>query len=974
MEATPGERGQQAPKPFDGTRADFELAYFSDDARSAAVLEDPGVRALVAALTGNSSYLARLLKVHPEWIAALFCEPPSQVLDRLIEEMTDAINAPDQANLMKLLRLAKAKHAVLVASADITGIWTLEQVTDALTRLADVCVRVTLDWLMKEAARKGQLLVPPETACCEGSGIVILGMGKYGAGELNYSSDIDLVIFYEPDTLPLKEGIYDGEFCVKLGQGLVRIMQERTGDGYVFRTDLRLRPDPGATPIAVSLPAAEVYYESRGQNWERAAFIKARPVAGDLEAGARFLKGLEPYVWRRNLDFAAIADIHSMKRQIHAVQGHGHIAVAGHNIKLGRGGIREIEFFVQTQQLIAGGRDRDLRGRATVPMLHMLAQKKWISDRTAGEMEAAYRFLRTLEHRLQMINDEQTQMLPSSERGLDHVACFMGFGTRDAFAAVLTQHLENVQSHYAQLFEMAPSLAEEGGSLVFTGTEDDPETLETLRRLGFHQVSEISQTVRGWHSGRFAATRSPRSRELLTALMPELLKALGRTSDPDRAFTHFDRFLTGLPAGVQLFSMFYSNPSLLTLLAGICGTAPRLAHYLSQNPAVLDAVLAPDFFTVLPDREVLRESLAQALAPARDYQDVLDFARVWARDHRFRLGVRVLTGSADAEEAGPAYAALAGELVTAMVPVAETQMAGRHGVMPGGECVVVAMGKLGSEEMSAGSDLDLIMIYDVENEETQSQGPRPLFASQYYARLCQQLVSSLTAPTAEGKLYEVDLRLRPSGNAGPVATRLASFIAYQASEAWTWEHMALTRARALSGPGRLKSKVSQAIHATLTARRDPEKTAADVADMRRRIAGEFPGASPWDLKYVPGGLIDLEFICQHLQLVHGHAHEQVLATHTRLSFQRLHEAGVLTASAADTLIAGLDLHQNLTQILRICVTGPFQPAEVGEGLRALLARAGNAPDFSALEAQLRETQGDIRDLFETLVAPLQTSI
>ncbi len=510
MEATPEEKGQQAPKPFDGTRADFELAYFSHDERSAAVLEDPGVRALIAALTGNSSYLARLLKVHPEWIEALFCVSPSQALDRLIGETADAINAPDQATLMKLLRLAKAKHAVLVASADITGIWTLEQVTDALTRLADVCVRVTLDWLVREAARKGQLLVPPETACCAESGIVILGMGKYGAGELNYSSDIDLVIFYEPDTLPLKEGIYDGEFCVKLGQGLVRIMQERTGEGYVFRTDLRLRPDPGATPIAVSLPAAEIYYESRGQNWERAAFIKARPVAGDLEAGARFLKGLEPYIWRRNLDFAAIADIHSMKRQIHAVQGHGHIAVAGHNIKLGRGGIREIEFFVQTQQLIAGGRDRDLRGKATVPMLYMLAQKKWISDQTASEMEAAYRFLRTLEHRLQMINDEQTQTLPSSDSGLDHVACFMGFETRDAFALVLTRHLENVQSHYAQLFETAPSLAEDGGSLVFTGTEDDPETLETLRRLGFHQASEISHIVRGWHTGRFAAPRSPR--------------------------------------------------------------------------------------------------------------------------------------------------------------------------------------------------------------------------------------------------------------------------------------------------------------------------------------------------------------------------------------------------------------------------------------------------------------------------------
>lgn len=973
MEVKLRQRGNRAPKPFDVMRAEFEIADLAAHERTAHALADPEVRALVAGLAGNSPYLARILKVHPEWIADLIDLDPAAALEQLLEETARALNAPDQATIMRLLRLAKARHALLVAAADVTGIWSLEQVTAALTRFADICVQVTINWLMKEAARKGQLLVAPEDASCEGSGIVILGMGKYGAYELNYSSDIDLVIFYEPDTLPLKEGIYDGEFCIRLGQGLVKIMQERTGEGYVFRTDLRLRPDPGATPIAVSLPAAEVYYESRGQNWERAAFIKARAVAGDLEAGARFLKGLEPYVWRRNLDFAAIADIHSMKRQIHAVQGHGIIAVAGHNIKLGRGGIREIEFFVQTQQLIAGGRDRDLRGKATVPMLHMLANKQWISQETADEMEAAYRFLRTLEHRLQMINDEQTQTLPANESGLDHVACFLGFATREEFADALTGHLRNVQAHYAQLFETAPSLAEGGGNLVFTGTDDDPETLETLRKLGFHQVSDISATIRGWHSGRFPATRSPRSRELLTALMPELLKALGRTSDPDKAFTRFDQFLTGLPAGVQLFSMIYSNTSLLSLLAGICGTAPRLAIYLSQNPAVLDAVLAPDFFTILPDRDTLRESLEQALAPARDYQDILDFARVWAREYRFRLGVRVLTGSADAEEAGPAYAALAGELVSAMVPIAERQIADRFGPMPGGECVAVAMGKLGSEEMSAGSDLDLIMIYDVENDEVQSQGERPLYASQYYARVCQQLVSSLTAPTAEGKLYEVDLRLRPSGNAGPVAARLESFIAYQSSEAWTWEHMALTRARVLGGPAKLRGRVIEAIRNTLTSPRDPHATAADVVDMRQRIAKEYPGTNSWDLKFVPGGLIDLEFICQHLQLIHGHEHPDVLTQHTRSAYVRLRDKGLLQPAIAERLIAALDLNQNLTQVLRTCVTGLFKAEEATDGLLSLLARAGNAPDFSALEAQLRESQIEVRDVFELLVGSMQAS-
>ncbi|MDX5366455.1 MAG: bifunctional [glutamine synthetase] adenylyltransferase/[glutamine synthetase]-adenylyl-L-tyrosine phosphorylase [Alphaproteobacteria bacterium] len=786
------ENGSNAPAPFDEARVaremeDLEAAVAAkEDPALAALMRDPAAQHLVRSIFGNSPFLGRIIRLHPDWLPRLLNRAPEDAMDDLLARAAAARDLEKQADVMAALRHAKAEAALLIALADITGAWSLEKVTGALTAFADMAVGSSVVWLLRNAAARGQILRTPQEVSPEGSGLVLLGMGKYGSGELNYSSDIDMVVFYEPGQLPLKDGLDDGEFFVRLTKDLVKMLQERTADGYVFRTDLRLRPDPGGTPVAVSLPAAESYYESRGQNWERAAFIKARPVAGDLAAGERLLKTLTPYVWRKNLDFAAIDDIHSMKRQIHAVGGHGVVAVAGHNIKLGRGGIREIEFFVQTQQLIAGGRDYDLRGKQTCPMLEELAAKKWIAPETAEEMKEAYRFLRTLEHRLQMIDDEQTHSLPVSDTDLDHVACFMGFAGRAAFAEALTRRLECVRDHYAKLFETAPPLGEEGGSLVFTGTEDDPETLETLRGLGFTRPSEMSEAIRSWHSGRFPATRATRSRELLTSLMPALLRSLSRTANPDTAFDRFDKFLTGLPAGVQLFSMLYSNPHLLDLLAGICGTAPRLATYLSQNPRVLEAVVDPDFFKVLPGREELNRSLRDALVHAEDYQDMLDFARVWAREYRFRLGVRVLSGSADAEEAGPAYAALASELVAALAPAAEDKVAEKHGRIEGGRFCVVAMGKLGSEEMGASSDLDLIVIYDTPDAEAQSDGERPLYASQYYARVCQQLINALTAPTAEGKLYEVDMRLRPSGNAGPIATAFGSFVSYQETEAWTW--------------------------------------------------------------------------------------------------------------------------------------------------------------------------------------------
>jgi glutamate-ammonia-ligase adenylyltransferase len=757
-------------------------------------------------------------------------------------------------------------------------------------------------------------------------------------------------------------------FLVRLTRDLVRLLQERTEHGYVFRTDLRLRPDPGSMPLAISTDAGLNYYESVGQNWERAALIKARAVAGDIAAGQALLQSLAPFIWRKYLDFAAIADIHAMKRQIHAVRGFGEIAVAGHDIKVGRGGIREIEFFVQTQQLIAGGRQPALRVAGTLTGLERLAAAGWIEPEVQADLDRAYRFLRTVEHRLQMIADEQTQTLPPDPERLLGLARFCGFPDTEAFGARLTAELGRVQAHYARLFEHSPELTSGGANMVFAGEADDPGTLEALAGMGYARPGAVIEGVRGWHHGRYPAVRAPRARELLTEVQPLLIEALSRTPDPDQAFVSFDHFLAELPSGVQLFSLLKQHPRLLDLIAAIMGTAPRLARILSQRRRAFDAVLTPGFFGAIPTEADLRQIIGSEFEGAADFQEVLDRARRIVHEQAFLVGVRVLTGSISAAQAGGAYALLAECMIGAIQAEVEREMARVHGHVPGGAMAVVAMGKLGGREMTAASDLDLIVVYDFDPAATMSDGLRPLAPTHYYTRLAQRLLSALTSQTAEGNLYEVDMRLRPSGQKGPLATQLAGFVHYQQHDAWTWEHLALTRARVVSGPPALRAAVEAAIRAALTRPRDPARTAKDVRDMRALIEREKGSGDLWELKLVRGGLVDLEFIAQYLQLVHAYAHPEVLATNTAAALTHLERAGLLAPEAADVLLPAARLFGNLTQVLRLCLDGPFAAGKAADGLKALLVRAGEAPDFSRLEADLGARQAAVAALFDAIVA------
>lgn len=969
------------PRPFDAEKAatglerwrDDALRRTGDDPALATFMQDCTVdgtpaRALLDCCFGNSPFLTACLLRDPAFLRQLLETGPDATRTALFDEVQASLSAERKIDvLMRGLRVGKRRVALLTALADIAGLWPLETITETLSDYAETALSLASGHLLREGHLGGHLRLPDPDRPENNSGFVVLGMGKLGARELNYSSDIDIIVLYDHDRIDYTGTKSPQEFFVRLTKSLVRIMDERTGDGYVFRTDLRLRPDPGSTAVAISTDAAETYYESFGQNWERAAMIKVRTVAGDRERGAAFIRHLRPFVWRRSLDFYAIQDIHSIKRQINAHRGGATVAVAGHNIKVGRGGIREIEFFAQTQQLIWGGRVPEVRPARTLDAINALVTLGQVDDTVRSDLDRCYRFLRGLEHRLQMIDDAQTQTLPEDDTRLSHVATFYGFTDLPSFDAAVRGVLETVERHYAALFEEAPSLAPDNGNLVFTGHEDDPGTLATLSSMGFTNPQSIAATIRGWHHGRYRATRSTRSKELLTELIPTLLTALGRTAQPDSAFFRFDEFLAGLPAGVQIFSLFHANPPLLDLVAEIMGDAPRLASILAKRPNLLDSVLALDFFDAIPGADVLGAELDRQLEHCHSYEEVLDVSRLWSNGRRFQVGVQTLRRLIDAREAGYALTNIADAVLSRLLTATEAEFVRLHGTVPGGGLAVVALGKMGGREMTATSDLDLITVYDTAEGADTSDGPKPLSRNDYFIRLTQRFVNAITALTAEGRLYEVDMRLRPSGSKGPLAVSLPAFIKYNAEDAWTWEKLAQTRARAVCGPPDLCRKVETALRSSLTAAQDPDKVLADVADMRALMARERKAANLFDVKLYRGGLVDVEFIVQYLLLRHAATLPQILTPTVGEALPRLREAGLLTADQAATLLEAQGLWLAIQGLLRYSIDGTFNEAEAPAGLTQRLAAAAAEPDFERLKARMTDLYDRVHAIFRTVI-------
>jgi len=897
------------------------IAYDPDlgaEARALVGGLNPETEQLIAGAAGSSPYLRRLIEQEAEWIGPALAEP-RQALASVFEDCKTL--PPDQ--LKPGLRRAKRRVALLTALCDLCGSWSLEEVTTALTHFgelsADVAIKAEIAALIRRQKLPGLTEADVETA----GGLSILAMGKMGAYELNYSSDIDLICLFD-------ETRFDPDVFFEARQGMARAtrnmcatLSDRTSDGYVFRTDLRLRPDPAVTPACIAMETAERYYESLGRTWERAAYIKARPCAGDLEAGEAFLKTLRPFVWRRHLDFAAIQDAHDMRLRIRENKGTGGpITVPGHDMKLGRGGIREIEFFPQTRQLIAGGRDEGLRLRGTVEGLAALAQRDWIPSEIATQLSDHYRAHREVEHRIQMVHDAQTHQMPNSGEGIARVACLMGEDPAELQAKI---HRRLVEVHNMTEDFFAPDAAAPPKA-------DIPE--------GFDE-----SIIGRWPS--YPALRSERGAQIFQRLKPELLSRLARTAKPAESLLALDGFLAGLPAGVQLFSLFEANPHLMDLLVDIVGTSHALAGFLSRNSGVFDAVIGGSFFEDWPGGDVLRQELEAVLALEEDYETQLDTARRWCKEWHFRIGVHHLRGLLDAKVAATQYSELAEAVIQALLPRVIAQFSIKHGSPPGTGPMVIAMGSLGAGQINAQSDLDIIVVYDPQDVET-SQGRKPLATRSYYARLTQALITALSAPMSQGRLYEVDMRLRPSGNKGPVATSWPAFTHYQENEAWVWEHLALTRARGVAGVPSLLQDFERFRRSVLGRETKKEGVLREVAQMRDRLASAKTPTGIWDAKTGAGRMMDIELLSQAGALLTKSAQRDVAS-----GLDQAVAAGWLDAADAVVLQDSYALYWSVQTAARLLSSGVLDQEALGEGGAQFLSRSADYGNLAELEQALK---------------------
>ncbi len=918
-------------------------------------------------------FLTNVIQLSPYLKDCVFKEPI--FLSRLLEKgFDDSIKAildettllgmkiENEVEFMSAVRVAKRRLALLCGLADLGGWWNGDLVTTSLSKFAKASQSACLDFVLLQNNRQEKLVLSNPTNPQEDCGFIILGMGKFGANELNYSSDIDLIFIFDDAAQIILNTDDPISLLSRMAKQLIKLMQERTADGYVFRMDIRLRPDPSSAPLVVPLVAALNYYEGQGQNWERAAMIKARAVAGDIKAGEAFLNELAPFIWRKYLDFAAINDVQSIKRQIHAHKGYGEIAVLGHNIKLGRGGIREIEFFAQTQQLIAGGRNTSLRENETIAALQALEESNWIEKCAVSELTQAYWFLRDIEHRLQMVDDSQTHILPETNEELKRIAFMSDEADVEQFSNSIRLTLEVVEKYYSALFEAAENLGADKGSLVFTGDDEDPETLNTLKEMGFARPSEIMKIVKTWHKARIPALRTTQARELLTELVPDLLKSFSSANNPDEVVFTFDRFLSGLPAGIQLFSILKNNPSLSELLIKILSAAPRLANQISHKPHVFDAMIDPQFGEGALSKDALNDILNASLDHSDGYENALDEARRFFSQTQFMIGCQYFAGTLSAQNVAKAFTSLAEVIINSMLELVSQEFAKRHGEVKGSRVSILGMGRLGSYELTATSDLDLIFLYDFDQTIEYSDGEKPLATSLYFIRLMQRFISAMSSPTSEGKLFELDFRLRPSGNAGPLATHVDGFMKYQREEAWIWEAQSLTRARAVAGDETLSSEVEKEIPKILANHKNRDVLEKEILDMRKRIEKEKGSKNVWDFKSISGGLLDIEFIAQWLAIKNGSDG----ATSTREILQNpKHEE--LSSDTRDKLLQAFDLYNSLLQLQRICIDDVFQVKSASKGFVEIICSSMDMPDLKSAEAHLKTLQKEVRKSFTALI-------
>ncbi|HEX8534460.1 MAG TPA: bifunctional [glutamine synthetase] adenylyltransferase/[glutamine synthetase]-adenylyl-L-tyrosine phosphorylase [Allosphingosinicella sp.] len=872
---------------------------------------DRNVNDAVERAEKHAPFLRLALKARPEVVTAL----SQGSIDGAVSAAK--VSAADVPDVGTALRRERTALALGLAIADLAGLASLEQVTQALSDFADSALRRAVAAAFEE-----------RTPGAEPRGFAVIALGKHGSCELNYSSDIDLIFLFDPATLPLRPREEPGQAAVRIGQRVIELLQKRDAEGYVFRVDLRLRPSPEVTPITLPVEAAISYYESSALPWERAAFIRARAVAGDEALGRYFLEAIHPFVWRRSLDFGAIGELQSITRRIRDHYSEGQGLGPGFDLKRGRGGIREVEFFAQIHQLIHGGREPALRAPATLDALAALAEGGRIAPEEAADLSSAYRLLRTIEHRLQMVDDRQTHSLPTDPGELDNVAQLHGLSDGQELIDLLEPPVTRVAALYG-------GLDQEGGARL----PHDPAALEErLRRSGFEDAASGRLRIEGWRSGRARSLRTAAARDAFEAMLPALVDAFGASPDSMRAMNRFDDVVGKAPSGINLYRLLEAQPELARILATVLAHAPALAEQLGRRPELLEGLIDASAFERAPPVEELVRSFSRFDRAGEDYQLVLDRVRRRVNERRFALGVQLVAARADPLDAAAGYARVAEAAINVLADAAVAEFEKAHGRVPGSELVIMGLGRLGGEALTHASDLDLVYLF-TGTHEAQSDGPKPLRATDYFNRLAPRITAALSVPTAAGPLYDVDTRLRPSGKDGLLAISLPSFAEYQQERAWTWEHMALTRARPVHGSAEARASLQRIIEATLLMPRPPEKLIADAVKMRGEIALHKPPKGPFDIKLGDGGLVDLEFAVHTLQLRHG------IALHPQLDLAvaELADEGLLPPGMVEA-------HRLLTRMLVTMRLVSPSSSEPPAASRALVAASCGLDSWESLLA------------------------
>jgi [glutamine synthetase] adenylyltransferase / [glutamine synthetase]-adenylyl-L-tyrosine phosphorylase len=929
----------------------------------------PGrVAPLLRILGGSAALAGALVAEGTAWPTLL--ETVLTVRTRTAADHRSALDrgAVDRAELQTMLRRHRHRELLRIGGRDLVGLASVEETVRELSALAEGAIDAAVASVRARLTR--------EWGEARGA-FVVLGMGKLGGEELNYSSDVDLVYVYEADGEQAGARTL-AQFFSRLAEDVTRALGERTGDGVVFRVDLRLRPGGTEGPVAVALPAALSYYETFGETWERAAWLKARPVGGDRALGERLVGELVPFVHRRYLDFGTIEDLKVMKRKVDASLRAPE--AASRDVKLGRGGIREVEFFVQAQQLVHGGKDARLRARGTLEVLAALSDAGYVAPALAERVAAAYRFLRDVEHKLQIVEERQTQLVPRDPDELLALARRLGFrgaDVVDAFETARARHGAVVQDAFGALFhgaeeerrrEAAPELA-----LLVEELDQEERAVWRLGQLGFRDIEAAYRDLRLLRDGPPHAPASARRRQALAALAPALLVEIARSAAPERALRHLATFISTIGARTSYLHLLLENPGVMRLLVRLFATSEFLSAFFLRHPELLDSLVRADLVCIERPADEMAADLHARLAAAPDLEAELDTLRRFRHEEFLRIGVHDIEGVLEPDGVEAQLTALAETCLRAALGIARREVLARTGLpdaSPTDGLAVLGMGKLGSGELGYASDLDLIFVYD---EGDPAWWTNRIVAHEFFTRIAQRAISALQTPTREGIAYHIDTRLRPSGNQGPLVTSLDAFEAYHRASAQTWERQALIRARVVVGPADLAARLDAVVARFVYGRGIEPAEMAEIARMRTRIEHERgdADAAAVNVKTGRGGLIDVEFLVQMLQLRWGHRHAGVRTRATIAAIGALAAAGLLSPDDARVLAEGHRFLRTVESRLRLERDQAVDAVDAA-ALATLARRLGYAGDDATVVAALRADHarhGDaIRAVYDRLFA------